>query len=61
MAKIVKGGKLFFFIEELLVDNAVLASAGLKSDSVTHIHTFFIFFSIRVYHRILNTVPGAIL
>ena len=38
-----------------------LISTGQQSDSVVNIYTFFfIFFSITVYHRILNTVPYAI-
>ena len=36
----------------------MLISAEQQSDSVIHIYTFFfIFFSIMVYHRILNIVP----
>ena len=41
----------------------MLISAVQQSDSVIHIciHIiFFIFFSIMVYHRILNIVPGVI-
>ena len=38
-----------------------LISAVQQSDSVIHIYTFFfIFFSITVYHRMLNIVPCAI-
>ena len=38
----------------------MLVSAVQQSDSVIHMYTFFIFFSILVYHRILNVVPCAI-
>ena len=39
----------------------MLISAIQKSGSIIHIYTFFfIFFSIMVYHRILNIVPCAI-
>ena len=39
----------------------MLTSPVQQSDSVIHMHTFiFIFFSIMVYHRILNIVPCAI-
>ena len=38
--------------------NVVLISVVQPSDSVIHIYTFFfIFFSIMVYHRMLNIVP----
>ena len=61
MAKIVKGGKLFFFIEEFLIYNAVLTSGGLKLIQLHIYIRFCVFFSIRVYHRILNTFPYTIL
>ena len=52
---------VFFFIEVQLIYNVVLISAVQQSDSFIHIHAFFfIFFSIMVYHRILNIVPCAI-
>ena len=41
--------------------NAVLLSDLQQSDSVTYIYIhFFIFFSIMVYHRVLNMVPCAV-
>ena len=53
--------KTFFFIEVSSIYNVVLISAVQQNDSVIHIHTFFlIFFSIMVYHRILNIVPCAL-
>ena len=40
----------------------MLISAVEKSDSIIHTYAyFFIFFSIMVYHRILNTVSCAML
>ena len=52
---------LFFSMEVQLIYNFVLASGVQQSDSDIHIYTFFfIFFSIMVYHRILNIVPCAI-
>ena len=39
----------------------MLISTVQQSDSVIHMHAFiFIFFSIMVYHRILNIAPCAI-
>ena len=41
----------------------MLISTVQQSDSVIHIYTytfFFIFFSIVVYHRIVNIVPCAV-
>ena len=36
----------------------MLITAVQESDSVIHLYTFFfIFFSVTVYHRILNIVP----
>ena len=36
----------------------MLISAVQQGDSVIHLYTFFfIFFSVMVYHRILNIVP----
>ena len=53
--------KKIYFIEVQLIYNVVLISAVQQSDSVIHIYTFFfIFFSIMVYHRILNIVPCVI-
>ena len=47
----------FFFCEVLLICSVVLITAIQQSDSVILIYTFFfIFFSIGVYHRILNIV-----
>ena len=48
--------KYFFLTEVQLIYNAVPTSAVQQSDSVIHIQTFFflIFFSIRVYHRIIQ-------
>ena len=46
-----------------LIDNVMLTFHVQQSDSVIHmyLHIFlFIFFSIKVYHRILNIVPCAI-
>ena len=51
-----------YFIHVQLIYSVVLISVQ-RSDSVTHIYThtfFFIFFSIMVFHRILNTVLCAI-
>ena len=53
--------KLLFYIGIYLVNNVVLIFAVQQSDSVIHMYTFFfIFFSIMVYHRILNIFPCAI-
>ena len=46
-----------YFIEVELICCVVLISAVQESDSVIHMHTFF---SIMVYHRILNRVPCAL-
>ena len=44
-----------------MIHNAALVSTAEWSDSVIQIHTFFfVFFSILVYHRILNLVACAI-
>ena len=52
----------FFLIELSLVHSVVPISVVQQSDSVyTHRQYFFIFFSIMVYHRILNIVPCIIL
>ena len=53
---------LFLFLSEVqLIYNVVLISAIQQSDSVIHTYIFFfIFFSITVYHRVLNIVPCAI-
>ena len=58
-------GKLcltIYFIELMLICSVVLISTAQESDSVIHIHIYIlhIFFSIMVYHRILNTAPCAI-
>ena len=51
----------FFVINIQLICNVVLVSAVWQSDSVMHKYTFFFtFFSITVYHMILNIVPCAI-
>jgi len=51
---------LFLKIEVQLAYNAVLFSAVQQSDSGIHIYIFFFpFFSIMVYHWILNIVPCA--
>ena len=43
-----------------LIYSVVLVSDVQQSDSVIRIYTlFFIFFSILVYHRVLNVVPCA--
>ena len=51
---------LIYFIEVQLIYNVVLISAVQQIDSVIYIYIYFIFFSIMVYHRILNIVPCAI-
>ena len=49
---------LLFLIEAQLIYNVVPIPAVQQSDSFIHICTFFfLFFSIMVYHRILNIVP----
>ena len=45
---------MYYCIEVQLTYNVVLISAVQHSSSVTCVYTFF---SIMVYHRILNTVP----
>ena len=51
----------FFFLLKLLIYNVVLVSDVEKSDSVTYMYMFFfVFFSIIVYHRILNVVTCSI-
>ena len=49
-----------YFIEVQLIHNVVLISAIQQCDSVICIYTFCIFFSIMVYHRVLNIVPCAV-
>ena len=50
-----------FLIEVQFMYNTVLISALQKSDSVIHIYAFFfIFFSLMVYHRVLNLVHCAL-
>ena len=54
---------LFFLIEVLLIYNVVLISALHESTAKRFIYTYIffkIFFSIMLYFRILNIVPGAI-
>lgn len=47
-------------IDLQLIYNVVLVSNLQQSDSDTHPHIFFsIFFSIMIYHRILNIVACA--
>ena len=47
--------KILFLVEVHLIYNVVLISAVQQSDSFIHTCTyFFIFFSIMIYHRILN-------
>ena len=46
---------VYFYWKVQLNHSVVLMSAIQQSDSVTHIY-FFMFFSIMVYHRILNIV-----
>ena len=50
-----------YFMEVQLIYNVVLVSGVQQNDSVIHTYTFFfIFFSIMVYHRIVNVVPCAL-
>ena len=52
--------KRFNSIKVKLIYNVVLIPAVQKSDSVTHLYTFFfIMFSITVFHRTVNVVPCA--
>ena len=52
--------KIYFIYVQLIYYNAVLIFTIQQSDSFIHIYTFFfIFFSIMVYHRILNMAPCA--
>ena len=52
---------VLIFIEVLLVYNVVLVSGVQRSNSVIHIYTFFFrFFSIMVYHKMLNIVACAL-
>ena len=51
-----------FFIEVQLIYNVVFISAVEQNYVVIYMYTlFFIFFSIMVYSRIVNGVPGALL
>ena len=44
-----------------MIHHVVLLSALQPSDSVTRIYAFFsVFFSIAIYHRILNIVPAVL-
>ena len=54
------GGGFIFEVE--LICSAVPVTAIQQGDSAIHIHTFFFntFFSIMVYHRILNIGPCAV-
>ena len=47
---------LIFLNQVQLIYNVVLISVVQQSDSVIHMHSFVIFFSITVYCRILNVV-----
>ena len=48
-------------MEVWLIYNAVLISAVQQTDSVIHMYIFvFIFFSIMVWHTMLNIVPSAV-
>ena len=50
-----------FFLLTLLIYNVVFISDVQKSDSVTYMCMFFfVFFSIIVYHRILNVVTCSV-
>ena len=50
-----------YFMAVELIHNAVFVSTAPWSDSVIHTHTCFLkFFSILVYHRMLNLVPCAV-
>jgi len=51
---------VYLFIQVELTYNIVLISAEQLSDSVIHVYILFIFFSIIVYHKILNMVPCAV-
>ena len=54
-------GCLLCFMEVWLIYNAVLISAVQQTDSVIHMYIFvFIFFSIMVWHTMLNIVPSAV-
>ena len=55
-----------FLIEVQLIYNIVLVSGVQQSDSVIHtyiciyLYSFFLFFSVIVYYKILNTIPCAV-
>ena len=51
---------VYLFVQVELTYNIVLISAVQRSDSVIHIYILFIFFSIMVYHKMLNMVPCAV-
>ena len=51
---------VYLFIQVELTYNIVLISAEQLSDSVIHVYILFIFFSIIVYHKMLNMVPSAV-
>ena len=53
----------FFFIEMWLNYSIVVITAEQQRDSAVHISMytfFFIFFSIMIFHKILNIVPCVI-
>ena len=49
----------FFLVKVQLIYSVVLISAVQQSASVIHIYILFIFFSIMVYHQLLNIAPCA--
>ena len=50
--------KKFYFIELQLIYYVVLISTVQQSDSVLYIYIYiYTFFSIMIYHRMLNIVP----
>ena len=51
---------VYLFNQVELTYNIVLISAEELSDSVIHVYILFIFFSIIVYHKMLNMVPSAV-
>ena len=57
---VISFSSLIFLNQVQLIYNVVLISVVQQSDSVIHMHSFCYFFSITVYHRILNVVPCAI-
>ena len=47
-----------FIMSIVILLKYVSISAVQKSDSILNMHPFFIFFSIMVYHRVLNVDPS---